>query len=87
MTIYNEDTDPNVEMWNKQNKKTITHRVVFEIEVEADSPLEAARTGCRIKTTTGSFMFNPATSQKTYLALTLQKKMKMLYLKPTITFQ
>jgi hypothetical protein len=43
MAIYSEETDPNVTMWNEQNKPTITHRVVLEIEVEAENPLEAAK--------------------------------------------
>jgi hypothetical protein len=39
MAIYSE----NVLDYNKSMKKTITHRVVLEIEVEAESPLEAAK--------------------------------------------
>lgn len=43
MAIYSEEEDQNVIDYNKSMKKTTTHRVVLEIEVEADSPLEAAK--------------------------------------------
>jgi hypothetical protein len=43
MAIYSEEEDQNVLDYNKSMKKTITHRVVLEIEVEAENPLEAAK--------------------------------------------
>ncbi len=43
MAIYSEEEDQNVIDYNK-SKKPLTHRVVFEIEVDAETPLEAAKT-------------------------------------------
>lgn len=44
MAIYSEEEDQNVIDYNKSMKKSITHKVVLEIEVEAETPLEASKT-------------------------------------------
>jgi hypothetical protein len=44
MGIYSEEEDQNVIEYNKSMKKQITYKVVLEIEVQAESPLQAAKT-------------------------------------------
>ena len=43
MAIYSEEEDQNVLDNQKQDKPNITHRVVFEIEVDATDPMAAAK--------------------------------------------
>ena len=44
MAIYNEETDPNIKIAEDSMKPTSTKRVVFEIEVETETNIEAAKT-------------------------------------------